>query len=320
MENLKRKRDGKVWKPNFEYSVDYNDHFETPVDAYRDILPLLDLVSTANTNDGNVNNCSNNSIEKKRKNQIIYDPYYCNGRTKIILHALGFDNVVHVKRDFYKDISDFNIPHHTVLVTNPPFSDTHKERCLQFCVKQLREQNIAFFLLMPNYVAARKYYRQILGDSIDDVAYFVPNPKKDYKYSHPEGTGKEESPFSSLWYCGIGKGRIKKLKDHDRTTNTTSHKANNGKGYRPNLVTSFEELVSFGVISLENRPNPRQRKKIRKAAQTFDRGTTHVKSNHHKTEPLPKTIKYNPKVVIKGKKGLCTKYRNNDGKRTRKRF
>jgi len=269
MEDLKRKRGGKAWKPNFEYPVDYNDHFETPIDAYRDILPLLDSVSPANNTDGNVNHCRTiNSIEKKRKNHIIYDPYYCNGRTKIILHTLGFDNVIHVKRDFYKDISNSTIPHHTLLITNPPFSDTHKERCLQFCVKQLRERNIAFFLLMPNYVAARKYYRQILGDSIDDVAYFVPNPKKDYKYSHPEGTGKEESPFSSLWYCGIGKVRIKKIKDHDndRTTDdSTSHKVDNGEGYRPNIVTSFEELVSFGVISLENRPNPRQRKKNTKS-------------------------------------------------------
>eukprot|EP00429_Kryptoperidinium_foliaceum_P028735 CAMPEP_0176149746 /NCGR_PEP_ID=MMETSP0120_2-20121206/76417_1 /TAXON_ID=160619 /ORGANISM="Kryptoperidinium foliaceum, Strain CCMP 1326" /LENGTH=55 /DNA_ID=CAMNT_0017486567 /DNA_START=26 /DNA_END=190 /DNA_ORIENTATION=- len=43
----------KRWKPKFEYPVDYNDHFETPLVAYEDILPLLDALSAKGANSRN---------------------------------------------------------------------------------------------------------------------------------------------------------------------------------------------------------------------------------------------------------------------------
>lgn len=104
----------------------------------------------------------------------MYDPYYCDGRTKRYLHRLGFENVFHEKRDFYKDIEKSRVPNFDILITNPPYSDTHKEKCLEFCIKQFREHGKFFFLLMPNYVAARSYYRLLLGDSVQDVSYLIP--------------------------------------------------------------------------------------------------------------------------------------------------
>jgi hypothetical protein len=75
---------------------------------------------------------------------------------------LGFTNVVHERRDFYQDIDNGNVPLHDTIVTNPPFSDQHKKRCLEFAFHQLRTKNRPFFILMPNYVAAREYYRNLL--------------------------------------------------------------------------------------------------------------------------------------------------------------
>jgi hypothetical protein len=133
------------WSQPFPYKVDYNDHFETPEIAYRDILPLLDFVSG-----------------KSRELHRIYDPYFCNGRTKKLLQDLGFPNVVHECRDFYHDMTNDTVPQHDTLVTNPPYSDQHKEKCLTFVLEQLRTKGRPFFVLMPNYVAAREYYRTLV--------------------------------------------------------------------------------------------------------------------------------------------------------------
>jgi hypothetical protein len=72
-------------------------------------------------------------------------------------------------------------------------------------VRQFQQDKRPFFLLTPNYVAARTHYPRILGASFDDVAHLIPSSP--YEYDHPEGTGHEISPFAFLWFCGIGKVR-----------------------------------------------------------------------------------------------------------------
>ena len=302
----KRMKERKYWRPDFEYEVDYNDHFESPEDAYRDILPLLDSLKVV----------PNENVKHHRKDHIIYDPYYCTGRTKRILRTLGFENVIHEKRDFYKDIEDSNIPNHHTLITNPPYSDEHKERCLQFCLKQFLERGRPFFLLMPDYVAKKNYYRKIIGDAIEDVAYFVPS--RNYLFQHPEGTGYEKSPFSSLWFCGIGKERIQQLKGYLNAQTISSNKPSQGQ--RPKFVESFEKLVSLGVISLQNRPNPRKRKKMRKSIQAIGREASMTKKIPRGTKVPAKAINNDPEVGIQGGKRRNSKYRNSRGKRTKKRF
>jgi hypothetical protein len=78
------------------------------------------------------------------------------------LLELGFSNVVHECRDFYQDIENHTIPHHDTFVSNPPYSDQHKEKCLEFVMEQLHTKDRPFFILMPNYVAAREYYRKLV--------------------------------------------------------------------------------------------------------------------------------------------------------------
>lgn len=100
-----------AWKELFPYETDYCDHFETPQKAYDDIAPLLDILTTTTSD---------------RSEVTLYDPYYCDGRAGKLLRRLGFQ-VQHERRDFYKDINDGKVPHHDILVTNPPFSDQHKK-------------------------------------------------------------------------------------------------------------------------------------------------------------------------------------------------
>ena len=152
----------KQWSRSFPYQVDYNDHFETPRVAYEDILPLIDCLSLP---------LSSSSSEKKgsktrtrtRKDMTVYDPYYCNGRTKTLLEGMGgFGCVVHECRDFYQDQINGTVPHHDILITNPPYSDSHKEKCLRYCLSSLRLRHRPFFVLLPNYVAAKEYYQTLL--------------------------------------------------------------------------------------------------------------------------------------------------------------
>ena len=148
----------------FPYEINYNDHFETPLIAYQDLRPMLKWIQSKmrtkqgkdqgggkeGESEGQTSYCHENKHTEKPFT--LYDPYYCNGRTKILLKQLGFDHVVHEKRDFYKDIEQEQIPVHDVLITNPPYSDEHKQQCLAHCLSQ---PNQAFCLLMPNYVACR---------------------------------------------------------------------------------------------------------------------------------------------------------------------
>lgn len=101
----------------YPYDVDYCDHFETPLQAYEDIAPVIDVLC----------NLRNQPTVKENRSQIcVYDPYYCHGRAAELLSSLKFRKIAHEKRDFYDDIENERVPKHDILVTNPPFSDQHK--------------------------------------------------------------------------------------------------------------------------------------------------------------------------------------------------
>ena len=158
---------GKVEKGNrgqgqWNFAVDYNDHFETPRIAYSDIAPMLNALAE--------------SLHKSPSELVIYDPYWCQGCMVAHLAALGFPNVINNNRDFYVDIKNKRIPgkqrsscvlwfylllfhlkcravlvvfslsimtsaliafyffnaEYDILVTNPPYSGEHKVNLLKF--------------------------------------------------------------------------------------------------------------------------------------------------------------------------------------------
>ena len=306
----------------YPFRVDYNDHFETPRIAYEHILPLLDVVAPCKKNNDNKAEAptrkkkkrrrkSSNSIENgeeekciqcTRKEHIIYDPYYCNGKMKGLFHEFGFTNTQHEKRDFYKDIMNNTVPYFNTLVTNPPYSGNHKEKCMQFAIEHLRKSQHQgdndvtnnykkgdsindedrdlknelkpFFILMPNYVACRNHFRTSIMTTSEadplDIFYIVPSIP--YEYQHPEGTGKEIPPFSSIWYCGIPLDKVDEVKGafrvaygDDSVGITKEDRVRDQKSSSPRLVSSLAELKQLNAIPTQKRPNPKQRKKAKLA-------------------------------------------------------
>jgi len=311
----KQKKKLKVpcWNPSdFPFPVDYNDCFETPLKAYQDVQPLIEWLAAAAAAAAAAGGEDKSKQAQDNINEIcLYDPYYCNGRTAVLLREhLGYPNVVHEKRDFYAAIRNDTVPPYDILITNPPYSDTHKTKCLDYCFQQLRSNNRPFLLLMPAYTASKQYFRSFLKDSQDDeeVIYIIPD--HDYHYDHPENTGKEESPFTSLWFCGIGRERARALR-------------NSPPSWPQQLAFSVSDLDSQKVVSLQNRPNPRQRRKRRRKmelgeedGQAAIKGTASLELSTNRTESET-SFRADECPPSQTKR---SKYRDQSGKRTKKRF
>jgi hypothetical protein len=296
------------WKGSFPYETDYNDHFETPDVAYADVAVLLDWINSAKANGSTKTTTS--GPRGKRSDLILYDPYYCQGRTAQLFRDLDFTSIIHEKRDFYHDIKSNQVPSHDVIITNPPYSDQHKKQCLDFCWEQLVIHNRPFCLLLPAYVAARQYYRQLLQDNDDTgnkVIYLIPD--QHYQYDHPEGTGKAESPFDSLWFCGLPSERSNRLQEFIDLA---------AKAGKFRVAQSLAELEELKLISTQTRPNPKQRRKKRKAALA---GTCPEEYTAPKSRP-PQAPTKNPTAATDTSKSSNkkSKYRDQGGKRSKGRF
>lgn len=255
---MKRPRDDEP------FQSDFNDEFETSLQAIKDIEPVLYRLCV--------------HLSKKKSELVIYDPYYCSGSVRAHYETIGFTNFIHAKRDFYDDISKELVPAYDVLVTNPAYSSNHKERCLEFCL----ESKKPFLLLMPNYVATKDYYHQMLSSlasrqkaststgHISSPFYLVPSHK--YEYHHPSGAGKATSPFFSIWYIYLTQEHTGKVL-HWLEKKLSSNGNRNGKGGSAaaslglSVVKSVQELKEEGAAPSWKRPNPRQRKAAKKTKE-----------------------------------------------------
>lgn len=195
--------------PKYSFQVDETDHCETPVEAYRDLLDVLDRL------------CK--SMNKTRATLQIYDPYYCNGGVKRKLASLGFESVINRNRDFYQDIENQDIPAYDVLITNPPYSGIHMEKLLSFVnppnkndkkKKKNSHHNKPWLFLLPHFVYTKDYYHRALKSKpLKDQIYFLV-PEVRYSYVPPSwvedgstalAKGKTKTaPFPSFWYCYTG--------------------------------------------------------------------------------------------------------------------
>ncbi len=72
---MSKKNDGSLdcSSNSYPYPVDYCDHFETSLAAYRDVKPLLSGLSAV--------------LGRKEAKLKIYDPYYCAGSTVNFLNS-----------------------------------------------------------------------------------------------------------------------------------------------------------------------------------------------------------------------------------------
>lgn len=176
---------------------------------------------------------------------------YCAGRTPRLLAQLGFNKVEHRNEDFYRIIRDGKQPAYDVLVTNPPYSGEHKRLCLEYC----KESGKPWFLLIPNYVATKDYYKaNMLGPSVVEGGEpFYVVPRSCYLFDHPEGTGHAESPFFGIWFvhCGSHNEEIFRGLEAQRKGSVS-------------ILRTLEDLSARGAVQTARRPNPRQRKKMKR--------------------------------------------------------
>ncbi|GAX82562.1 hypothetical protein CEUSTIGMA_g9988.t1 [Chlamydomonas eustigma] len=247
-------KESKETSSSWPYPTDYLDHFETSRHALTDIEPALYRLAT--------------HLGKKKCELVVYDPYFCKGGIRQhYKDALGINNFLHEKRDFYADIKNNVVPEYDILVTNPPYSADHKERILDFCAKSGKP----WALLLPNYVVNKQYFQQATAAASDAVStsstvspiFVVPGEK--YLYEHPEGTGHEASPFFSIWIMHLGSSTNqvahwwqKKL-DKD-----LSHPARGGQEQgQLKISRSVDHLRESQAVPSWKRPNPKQRKKLK---------------------------------------------------------
>ena len=190
-------------------------------------------------------------------------------------------------------------------------------KCFDYALGRLRRDNVPFALLLPTYTATKQYFRQLLathGLEQEDAAMVYIVPRDDYAYLHPEGTGKQVPPFPSMWFCGLPRGRHGDVAAYWKTRATASAAS-------ANLYLNLAQLEAAQVISTQHRPNPRQRKKQRQrlAAAAAAAATSPIRDdvvvaahdNKSKTEST---------TTPSAKKKKKSKYRDNGGKRDRKRF
>ena len=221
-----RHRDFFAQWPSFE--THYNDHFETPTQAFADVAPLLQQLALSLHGGGR----GGDALQRALQRLTVYDPYYCKGAMRESLAkgtGCSAERIVNENRDFYVDVASGQLPPHDCLVTNPPYSGEHKQKLLQYLLDQGNDRPMRpFLLLMPAWLALSDYWRDFLGglasrreESSTELGkpgkpkglrkrrrlerragVFYVCPRARYNYVHPDGTGHARSPFHSVWYVG----------------------------------------------------------------------------------------------------------------------
>jgi hypothetical protein len=186
----------------FPFDTDPDDHCESPLEAYRDIVPLLQSFALCR----HPNQPSPSSLS-------IYDPYYCNGAVKRHLASLGFPNVYNEKEDCYQIWQNpGKYPPHDIFITNPPYSGDHIEKLMRHVTTS--NKNKPWMLLMPTFVHKKEYYLKFTKQAQQQPIYLVPHkryvyqPPSHFRAKKASDTHKKSSPFVSMWYLWGGSSQV----------------------------------------------------------------------------------------------------------------
>lgn len=268
------------------FKASFNDHFETSLEALRDVCPALEELR---------------ALTRPSTPELftLYDPYYCAGTIVDLWGQLGFARVLHENRDFYEDVEKGTVPGpYDVLVTNPPFSDDHIPRLMRF----LLGSGKPWAFVAPDYIAAKDWYVDIIREHFEaapptgkgdihatarraaPAAVFAPPPfllasdstsadatttttaskakvgvepfyivpRAVYDFKHPLGVGKEHSHFRSMWYVWMGRHTKEVL----RATRVALARAGGGLEAVHGLAALKEGQY---VAATAKRANPAQR-------------------------------------------------------------
>jgi hypothetical protein len=234
------------YQHHFSFPTNPLDHCETPKAAYQHVEKFLEVLFGFG-NSGNVNSNSNSSSASAaaaigKKDICIWDPFYCNGTVKKLFLEMGFPNVKNDNVDFYQLIQQdkARIPRHDVLVTNPPYSDNHIPRLLQFVVERQVPQRIPCCLLLPNWVARQADYVANFVEPLQKASHncelFYLSPLQPYTYTMPSwvrvsdrpshvGCSGKTTPYLSSWYIVVPSPNNKSGSDNNKNNNGKSSSA-----------------------------------------------------------------------------------------------
>lgn len=178
------------------FAVDALDHAETDPRAYADISPCLRILAK--------------QLGKNPDALHLWDPYFCKGSVKIHLKKLGFPRTYNANEDFYAVVKSGNLPPHDAIISSPPYSGDHLERCMRYVV----ESKKPWFLLLPNWVAKKDYFIELMNK--ETVQPFFVAPTKRYTYWMPldlckKGSSRPDwvkedggtSPYHTTWFVHL---------------------------------------------------------------------------------------------------------------------
>jgi hypothetical protein len=122
-----------------------DDDYETTEDIWAYILPFL-------------------SFDK-----VIYEPFYCSGRSKEILNNLGYKDVIHEDVDFFTNHDKYE---YDVIVSNPPFSIKKK------VFDKLREIDKPFIMISPVSILTKQFFMDKYKG--EDISILVPKRRMQF--------------------------------------------------------------------------------------------------------------------------------------------
>lgn len=148
------------------------DDWETPIEAWRELCHYLP------------------------KHAVLYDPFWCNGRSRIYLEDLGYKvamhrDIVNCDRTTHGTCDCMNIevePFYDVLVTNPPFSQ------LEHIIPWLANKRCPVVVLLPEAVVQKEWFL----DAVKDCEMHTYAPKKRINFIN-EGRQMFACKFDCVW-------------------------------------------------------------------------------------------------------------------------
>lgn len=161
------------------------DDRETPLVAVEDILPVLLAAADAS--------------RKLLSDISIYDPYYCRGAVKSHLISLGCSpgGVHNDPIDCYTAQKANEVPAFDVLLSNPPYSGDHIQRCVHYAVASSKP----WALLLPSNVFLRPWFEKAVKDQT--VWFLAPHERYGFLNDSARNSAAENHvPFVTMWFIG----------------------------------------------------------------------------------------------------------------------
>lgn len=125
------------------------------------------------------------------KDKVIWESFFCDGRSGSHLKELGF-NVIHEPVDFFENnLGD-------IIVSNPPYSKIPE------VLARLKELEKPFILIMPSPKINTQYFRKLFCDAEDPIQIIIPKTRIHFEKIvngvKPENWGNACN-FDCFYYC-----------------------------------------------------------------------------------------------------------------------